>query len=534
MVDGEEVEVQGQRFTFTRRNDEYFVELNDPIVYGKRMSRRLVLMTGSHHAHVFWYESGYDKTPAQLQIMYIIDQQRWIPRRSFFLRPPNLEKENELGRWNGICVNCHSTHPRSRPPDPSQNNWDTRVSDFGISCEACHGPGEAHAAFHQLDPDARRQDDDPIVNPLDLPKSVRSDLCGQCHGMMMVNIDDVADRERYFEHGRQFRPGDQLQDARFLSVVRASEEHRQSETFRKFDAMPGVTVGHFWPDGQMRVTGRDYTGMIESRCFQQGELSCLSCHTMHQQDLSLQSAWKNDQLLPNMRGDAACLQCHPKYERLGTQHTHHAVGSEGSRCMNCHMPHTVYGILKTSRSHTISSPSVATTLKTGRPNACNLCHLDHTLEQTATHLTQWYGQEKPDLTDDQKSTAASLLHFLAGDAAQRVLQVNAFQWQPAREASGTDWMRMYLLFGMDDPYDAIRLISERAYRSLPNVELQGYDFLDSPQDRGAALGVEFQEVLSQRWQPNEALLIDAQGRLDQNRLGALMSRRNRRPVYLQE
>ena len=527
------VEVQGQTYKFSRRNDDFFVELDDPIENGQRMTRRLVLITGSHHAHLFWYESGFDKTPAQLQIMYIIDQQRWIPRRSFFLRPPNMEKENELGRWNEICSNCHSTHPRPRP-DPDQITWDTRVSDFGIACEACHGPGEAHVEFHRLDPDAPKRADDPIVNPMDLPTSARSDLCGQCHGMMMVSFDNAADQEQFYTHGRRFRPGDRLDEAHFLRVVRASEEHRESETFRKFDAHPGVTVGHFWPDGEMRVTGRDYTSMIESKCFQQGELSCLSCHTMHQKDVALQSEWKDDQLMPHMRGDAACLQCHPKYKELGTEHTHHAIDSEGSRCMNCHMPHTVYGILKTSRSHTISSPSVATTIETGRPNACNLCHLDHTLEQTATHLAAWYGDDKPKLTADEQSTAASLLHLLSGDAAQRVLQFNAFQWQPAREASGTDWMRLYLLLGMEDPYDAIRLISERAYKSLPNAPPLDYDFLDSPQDRGALLGGEYQKILDQRRTPNAALLIDPQGLFDKSRIEALMNRRNHRPVYLQE
>ena len=197
-------------------------------------------------------------------------------------------------------------------------------------------------------------------------------------------------------------------------------------------------------------------------------------------------------------------------------------------------PTPVYGILKTIRSHTISSPSVATTIETGRPNACNLCHLDHTLEQTATHLAAWYGHDKPKLTADQQSTAASLLHFLSGDAAQRVLQVNAFQWQPAREASGTDWMRFYLLLGMDDPYDAIRLISERAYKSLPNTPPLAYDFLDSPQDRGALLGGAYQQILQTRLPPNAALLIDPQGLLDQSRFEALCIRRNNRPVYLQE
>jgi hypothetical protein len=166
-------------------------------------------------------------------------------------------------------------HVRHRPAamDPNRTTWDTRVSDFGITCEACHGPGEAHAAFHTLDPDATKQADDPIVNPMDLPTSERSDLCGQCHGMMMVSIDDAADQEQFFTHGRRFRPGDRLDEAYFLRVVRASEEHRESETFRKFNAHPGATLSHFWPDGQMRVTGRDYTSMIESKCFQQGELS---------------------------------------------------------------------------------------------------------------------------------------------------------------------------------------------------------------------------------------------------------------------
>jgi hypothetical protein len=202
--------------------------------------------------------------------------------------------------------------------------------------------------------------------------------------------------------------------------------------------------------------------------------------------------------------------------------------------MNCHMPHTVYGILKTCRSHTISSPSVTTTVETGRPNACSLCHLDHTLEQTANHLADWYGQDKPPLSDEERTTAASVLQFLTGDAAQRALQVNAFQWEPAREASGTEWMRLYLMLGMEDPYDAIRLISHRGYKSLPNAPPLDYDFLDPPQQRGMLLGREYQKILSQQWPPNQALLIDEEGFLDKPRIEALMNRRDHRPVYLQE
>lgn len=111
----------------------------------------------------------------------------------------------------------------------------------------------------------------------------------------------------------------------------------------------------------------------------------------------------------------------------------------------------VYGLLKVNRSHRVSSPSVQATIQFGRPNACNLCHLDKTLDWAADHLNDWYGQEKPKLTKDEVETAASILHFVKGDAAQRAIQAAVFAWQPAREVSGTDWMRPFLLNGMDDP-----------------------------------------------------------------------------------
>jgi hypothetical protein len=292
---------------------------------------------------------------------------------------------------------------------------------------------------------------------------------------------------------------------------------------------------HFWPDGEVRISGRDYNGMIESSCYEQGDLSCMSCHTMHQQDLGLQQTWKDDQLKPQMRGDVACLQCHPKYEALGTAHTHHPIESSGSRCMNCHMPHTVYGLLKTIRSHTISSPLVSSTLQTGRPNACSLCHLDQTLEQTSGHLAAWYGQSQPELTEEERNTAASVLHFLTGDAAQRVLQIAAFQWQPARDTSGTDWMRPYLLIGMDDPYEAIRLISHRGYKSLYGSQSFQYDFLALPIERKALLARESEKIRSEATlKPSAALLIDEKGELDEARVNELIGNRNHRRVFLLE
>ena len=89
-------------------------------------------------------------------------------------------------------------------------------------------------------------------------------------------------------------------------------------------------------------------------------------------------AWRDDQLKPEMEGSAACLQCHESIAADIPAHTHHSLESSGSDCYNCHMPHTTYGLMKAIRSHQIDVPSMEQSLKTGRPNACNLCHLDQT------------------------------------------------------------------------------------------------------------------------------------------------------------
>jgi hypothetical protein len=115
------------------------------------------------------------------------------------------------------------------------------------------------------------------------------------------------------------------------------------------------------------------------------------------------------------------------------------------------MPYTTYGLLKTIRSHQISSPSVRASLETGRPNACNLCHLDKTLAWTAEYLNQWYGTAKPALglaDSDEQSVAASLLWLLRGDAGQRAIVAQSMGWPAAQQASGTRLARAARIFAL--------------------------------------------------------------------------------------
>jgi hypothetical protein len=160
------------------------------------------------------------------------------------------------------------------------------------------------------------------------------------------------------------------------------------------------------------------------------------------------------------------------------------------------------------RSHQISSPSVQTTLATGRPNACNLCHLDKTLGWTAQYLDAWYGLTPPTLGDDEQSVAASLVWLLKGDAGQRAMIAQSMGWAAAQQASGAGWLAPYLALAAKDPYDAVRYIAARSQRTLP-------PFRRDQLPRG-----------------NPQLLIEADGRFNAAVVNRLVrARDNRRLVY---
>ncbi|MEO8494010.1 MAG: multiheme c-type cytochrome [Planctomycetota bacterium] len=530
-IQDKSVIVEGEQYDFEQQGDQFFITFRDPLAHGETRRREIVMMTGSHHMHMYWYASDFKRTPGLLQIVFLKDESRWIPRRAAFLRPPDLPKGVELGRWNQTCNTCHSTHPRQRL-NRETREWDTQVVEFGIACEACHGQGAEHVVRHATKAEGSAAADK-IINPLTVSRKASADVCGRCHSVTALDLDALGEDE-YLQNGNPHAPGQLLAESSFMHVIQASAEHRESPSFRRWSQTEEID-NFFWPDGMPRVSGREYNGLIESPCYQHGEMTCLSCHTMHpEQDQSLDT-WRDDQLKPDMRGDQACLQCHGDFAERIAEHTHHQADSSGSRCLNCHMPHTTYGLLKTIRSHQISSPSAQTSVTTGRPSACALCHLDRSFGWIANHLHEWYGQPPIQLDEEAEATSAAVLHFLKGDAAQRAIQASAFGWQPAREASGTEWMVPYLLFGMHDPYEAVRLISARSLRTLPGWESFAFDSFADPENRLAIINGALGELeKNSRLQPRREVLIGENGTFDFSHAYQLLQQRDQRPINLRE
>jgi predicted CXXCH cytochrome family protein len=540
----------GLEYRVYREGDAFWAEMPNPdqmeaiVQRGRkgrledvpRVKRRVLMTTGSHHYQTYWVESTLpfrQRLMQSLPLVYLKEDDRWIPREAAFIMPPK-DNIRYVTQWNNHCITCHSTGGIPGL-NPKSGQLETRVGELGISCEACHGPGEAHVkhqeglagAAKSLIKDAKG--DDTIVNPLRLDHVRATEICGQCHGVF-ISKNEAAGMQ-YATHGVQFRPGKDLHESRhyvrYPNATSTADEwatyYRNEEFYRE----------RWWEDGSVLAGGREYTAIRESGCFQRGEMSCLSCHAMH-------GAEPEDQVKAGLRGSAACTQCHTEvqYTTDVAKHTHHVVGSTGSDCLNCHMPHKAYALLGGIRSHDLSPPNIAASVKLGVPNACNLCHLDQTLDWTQTHMQAWYGQTPLPLTDEQKNTSAAALWLLKGDAPRRVITAWHLGWQPAQEISGIDWIAPFAARLLDDPYGVIRYVAARSLRSLPGYQDFKFDFLAAEADQqfavAQALSMWKQQAAATPVSPRASVLIDMQGKLDQATFDAIYSKRDNRPVSIKE
>src|SRR5262249_23181116 len=123
-------EVAGEPMRLEIRGQELWAEFDDPDAGPaapasaagpgtevRRIRRRVVMSTGSHHQQIFWYATGRSRILGQLPAIWLPAARRWIPRRAAVMRPPG-PPQSETGAWNGICVACHTTDGRPQFDTP--------------------------------------------------------------------------------------------------------------------------------------------------------------------------------------------------------------------------------------------------------------------------------------------------------------------------------------------------------------------------------------------------------------------------------
>ena len=101
----------------------------------------------------------------------------------------NANYYGEYRSWQERCIACHTTGFDPKAWDQAKADYvagkrkdlrDIFVSDLSVACEACHGPGEAHAA--------KPSKGSNIINPAKMTDvTQRQMVCGQCHTRPQVS-----------------------------------------------------------------------------------------------------------------------------------------------------------------------------------------------------------------------------------------------------------------------------------------------------------------------------------------------------------
>jgi predicted CXXCH cytochrome family protein len=207
-------------------------------------------------------------------------------------------------------------------------------------------------------------------------------------------------------------------------------------------------------------------------------MKCIDCHNPHK---PIGPKWT---VAPD-RDDAVCLKCHGKFEPAEERlaHTHHTAGSEGARCLNCHMPRINEGLQDVVRTHMIYSPTRADMLQANHPNACNLCHTDKPIDWTLSRLKDWYGVRIDDskiaATYPDRGKAAALGWLDSKNESVRLVAVDALT--RAREFRALP----QLLDALNDPFLLNRQFAAKELQDRMGIPIteSGYRFYMFSEER---------------------------------------------------
>jgi predicted CXXCH cytochrome family protein len=480
---------RGGQATFRRRGDAYFMHLQRG---GVRRTYRVTQTIGSRF---FQYYVGklvegpeppdhhfYHKDHV-LPFGYWLDQKEWIP-----------------------TVHIGSERPDEDRPDPFEPpEKGAHYAEYAVGCNYCHttfplgdlfgrrpqlmgeyAPVQMHWSVRSY-LEKERPDDLRTVAPLMTGKTMQNPMADwdAAHYAATFGVSCEACHLGAREH---VRSGGKVMPRFF-----PSSPHLVVEGGSKLPDQGRSHDNVNWACGRCHTGGRpafaagmstwnsvEYSDAMRGSCY--SELRCVDCHNPHR---ALGPKWTRT---PD-QDDAQCLKCHkqfrPAEQRLA--HTHHPAGSEGARCLNCHMPRINEGLQDVVRTHMIYSPTRADMIEANHPNACNLCHTDQPIDWTLRHLKDWYGKgydsNKIAAHYPERARPVALGWLRSDNEAVRLVAADALT------RSGGKKVLPELLEALDDPYLLNRQFTARGLQDRLGLRLAdfGYRFYMTRAERRGPL-----------------------------------------------
>ena len=150
------------------------------------------------------------------------------------------------------------------------------------------------------------------------------------------------------------------------------------------------------------------------------------------------------------------------------------------------MPKINEGLGDMVRTHTIFNPTNVKMLEANQPNACNMCHVDKSIDWTLQYLAQWYGLSSSEAAGD--ATAAAYSNAAIDENYPDRAQPAALGWLQSPHSATrlvgadvllkakADWALPRLLHTLDDPYMEIRQFTVQRLRDYFDIDPDEYGY----------------------------------------------------------
>ena len=303
--------------------------------------------------------------------------------------------------WNSRCADCHSTAV-TKSYDPGTGQYDTRYAEVNVACEACHGPGSAHAASGGKSPLAiaralrwQFKEGGAIASPAAPPPGAASqnaqiNICGACHSRRSALAEWV--------------PGIPYHDRHLLALLDSPLYHA---------------------DGTIRDEVYVLGSFMQSRMHAAGVV-CTNCHEPH-----------SGRTLAE--GSQVCAACHAPASYATPAHHRHPPGSAGADCLACHMPVRTYMQVDARRDHQFAIPHRGAV---DAPSACHQCHSQALAFPDWTPAAPAFAQAQLALSRGDRTGHQKALAFIQKPAAPAIQRATLIaQLASAPLASLANWSR---------------------------------------------------------------------------------------------
>lgn len=424
---------------------------------------------------------------------YWLDSDEWVPvvhvsdeqpdgeRDDPFDVPAEARNGEQFFTYSHHCSSCHSTFAigdlllRAAP----------RLGRFSPQPVHFSMPGYLADAHPQLWPQGKRSFDlgqEKVQTMMETVGAWEASeqgvsmgiTCGACHMGAKKHAEGELKKPPFFPSGPHFfvetSKGDEKQEAKKADLGRNA---------RNINAICARCHSGKRPEyaaGMSTWNSIEFADALQGACY--SKLDCTQCHEPH---TPAGKTWKKTAA----EDDAKCLACHDQYkdEQLLATHTHHAPGSAGSRCLDCHMPRINEGLQDIVRTHLIYSPNESTMIEANEPNACNLCHTDKPITWTLKYLEEWYGstynKKSVDFSYPDKDRPVAVGWLKSRREPVRMVGLDCLV------RTGATWALKDLLEALDDPHLLNRQFARRSLEKLLDRRFEdfGYRFYMTPEER---------------------------------------------------